>query len=700
MFRSVSTFLFFFVCATSRAQLIATLAGGGSNDGRLAAQTALGGPSSVAFDRAGTLYFAEFRLNRVRKVDPSTGVLITVAGSGMRGFAGDGGPALAASLDRPTGIAIDGLGNLYILDTANQRVRSVDAATQIIRTVAGGGPDGAGNDGIPATSAGLNPSDIALDAAGNLFIADYSRVRRVDPVTHIITTVAGTTSGFSGDGGPATAAMLSRVDAIRLDAGGNLYIADSSNQRVRRVDAATHVITTVAGTGVSGFGGDGSPATAALLSYPSDVAIDRAGNLFIADGDNLRIRRVDASTKVISTVAGSGTWGSSGDGGPAIEAQFGFSIRLTIDGAGNVHVADYSQGSIRRIDRFTNTITIEAGGWIEPVPATVAILLSPYSVAVGPSGTLFIADLRHHRIRRVTLATNAITTVAGTGVGGFSGDGGPATTAQIYTPYGVAVDAAGNLFIADDDNYRIRRVDAVTGTMTTVAGNGHTGFSGDGGPAVLAAIGETQGVAVDGQGNLYIVDENFRIRRVDTTTGIITTVAGGGTSSGIGDEGPATQARLFYPSGVIVDAAGNLFIADTGNNRIRKVDATTRIISTVAGGGSPSSLGDGGPATSASLSLPTAIALDAAGNLFIADRNNHRIRRVSAGTKLISTIAGSGSKGFAGDGGLATAALLDTPCGVAVDPSGNLYIADMGNDRIRVVIAQPGPGRRRGVLPP
>jgi hypothetical protein len=310
-------------------------------------------------------------------------------------------------------------------------------------------------------------------------------------------------------------------------------------------------------------------------------------------------------------------------------------------------------------------------------------------VAVDAAGNLFIADASNHRVRRVDAASGIITTVAG----GVSlvfpdiGDGGPATSARLRLLSGVAVDAVGNLFIADRNHQRIRRVDASTGIITTVAGTGFRGFSGDGFPATSASLGDPSGVAVDAFGNLFIADErNHRIRRVDAASGIITTVAGNGIRGFSGDGGLATSASLRNPFDVALDAAGNLFIADASNHRIRRVDAASGIITTVAGGGFSvfPDIGDGGPATSASLAFPTGVAVDAAGNLFIADNSNQRIRRV-APSGVITTVAGDGSFGFSGDGGPATQASLAGPRGVAVDSAGSLFIADERNHRIRRV---------------
>jgi len=301
---------------------------------------------------------------------------------------------------------------------------------------------------------------------------------------------------------------------------------------------------------------------------------------------------------------------------------------------------------------------------------------------VDAAGNLYIASDVSSRIRKVT-ASGVISTVVGNGTRGFSGDGGPAASAQLNFPYGVAVDVVGNLYIADDGNNRVRKVSA-GGVISTVAGNGTFGFGGDGGPATSAQLYEPSGVAVDVAGNLYIADTaNNRVRKV-TVAGVISTVAGNGTSGFSGDGGPATSAQLNLPSGVVVDVADNLYIADTINNRVRKV-TVAGVISTVAGNGTAGFSGDGGPATSAQLNAPNGVAVDAAGNLYIADGNNV-VREVTAGA--ISTVAGNGKIGFSGDGGPATSAQLNVPSGVALDAAGNLYIAEVGfqgSSRIRKV---------------
>jgi len=682
--------------ASAQQTIITTVAGGNMPNNLPAASANTERPAGVTTDNLGNFYVAATGASLVFKVN-AAGVLTIVAGNGTNGFSSDGGLATSAFVGDPFGMVKDAFGNLFISETFQNRIRRVDGATGIITTVAGNGTFGFSGDGGPATNAQLAfPDGIAIDHSGNLFIVDTrnNRVRRVDAVTGIITTVAGNGSAaFSGDGGPATTASLNfSLGGVAVDGSGNLFIADAGNNRVRRVDAATGIITTVAGNGTFSFSGDGGPATSATLAGPFGVAVDVSGNPFIADTFNNRIRRVDAATGIITTAAGNGTFGFSGDGGLATSATLGGPFGVAVDCSGNVFIADTSNNRIRRADAATGIITTVAGNGLgDGGPATSASLFEPEAVTTDVTGNLLIADTNNSRIRRVDASTGIITTEAGTGQDGFSGDGGPATSAAFSQPAGLVVDKSGNLFISDTDNNRIRRVDASTGIVTTVAGNGTTGFSGDGGPATSASLNLGQGpdLIADNSGNLFIADtQNNRIRRVAAATGIITTVAGNGTFGFSGDGGPATSAALAGPFGVAVDSSGNVFIADTGNNRIRRVDALTRIITAVAGNGNSGFAGDGGPAINASLNFPMGIFLDGAGNLFIADSNNNRVRVVDSSTGIITTVAGNGTFGFSGDEGTATSATLASPFGIAVDGSGNLFIADAANNRVRRVTPQ------------
>src|SRR5438094_295484 len=574
-------------------------------------------------------------------------IIHTYAGGGP-----DGIPALSANLPVPTAVATDSAGNIYIAAPGGNRVFAVDGSGKI-RVVAGSGVEAFnGNDG-PTKNASLDlgvnnlPNGIAVDAKGNIFFVDKfnNQIRSVDTTTGIITTFAGSgpggyySGGYSGDGGPATSARLNLPGEIAFDTNGNLFIADSQNGRVRRVDASTGIITTFAGSGQSGVSGDGGLATSVDIS-PVGVAIESSGNLLIADADSKRVRRVNLSTNIVTTVAGNGEFCLYGDGGPALAAS----------------------------------------------------LCAPQGLTADPSGNLLAYDSNNGRIRRINAETGQITTVAGGGnpADGL-GDDAPATQAT-FSGSGLAADARGNMFIADLSNFRVRRVDAATGIITTVAGSGgRGGNSGDGGPATLATLAQPQDVVLDRPANLFI-STGALIRRVDARTGLITTYAGGGSASGgftpyCGDGGPAINACLFYPRGLAMDAAGNLFIADSNNNRIRRVDAATQIITTVAGNGVPAYAGDGLPAVVASLNNPSWVSVAAAGNLFIGDVGNFRVRRVDAATGVITTFAGNGVQAFTGDGGPASNASLGSPAGMycARDGSGRIFISDTGSNRIRVI---------------
>ncbi len=313
--------------------------------------------------------------------------------------------------------------------------------------------------------------------------------------------------------------------------------------------------------------------------------------------------------------------------------------------------------------------------------AATAAKMRPWRMAVDGSGTVYITDAGNHRVRKVS-ASGIITTIAGTGTAGFSGDGGAATAADLNYPDGIAVDGSSNIYVTDNGNSRIRKI-STSGIITTIAGTGTSGYGGDGGAATAADLGDPTGLAVDGSGNVYIVDRgNHRIRKVNAS-GIINTVAGTGSLGYSGDGGDATAADLFYPHGVAVDGSGNIYIADYGNDRIRKVN-TSGGISTIAGSGTRGYSGDGAAATAADLNNPYDVKVDGSGNIYIADYGNYRIRKVDA-SNIVSTFAGTGSGGYSGDGGPATAANLYHTTGLATDGSALLYIGDANNFRVRSV---------------
>ena len=313
----------------------------------------------------------------------------------------------------------------------------------------------------------------------------------------------------------------------------------------------------------------------------------------------------------------------------------------------------------------TGTITTVAGGIGDGLKATQAYLAYPQKVAVDAAGDLFISDATTNTVREVNQATGVITTVVGNGVAGYSGDGGPATSAELNGPIGLALDAAGDLYIGDTSNNVVRMVNHATGVITTVAGNGNQGYSGDGQAAASAQLNSPTYLVVGSSGDLFIADSgNNRVREVNHATGVITTVAGNGNGGYSGDGEAATSAQLNFPQGLAMDAAGNLFIADSSNNRIREVNHATGNITTVAGNGTGGESGDTGPATTAELNYPTDVTVDPAGDLFIADTQNYSVREVNHATGVITQTSYMGGGQFG-----------VVPEGVTADGSGNVYVA-------------------------
>ena len=326
----------------------------------------------------------------------------------------------------------------------------------------------------------------------------------------------------------------------------------------------------------------------------------------------------------------------------------------------------------------------KAGYGGDAAAATSAKLDNPRKIALDSSGNLYIADTVNNAIRKVTASTGIITTVAGDGTPGNSGDNGVATNAALNSPNGVAVDSSGNIYIADTGNNVIREVSASSGVIERVAGKGTSGYSGDEGYATNATLNSPNGVALDSSGDIYIADTNNDvIRKVTASNDIIMTVAGSGSAGYSGDKGAATSAKLTIPDSVAVDSSGNIYIADTGNNVIREASASSGDIATIAGNGTSGYSGDNGAATSAKLSIPNGVAVDSSGNTYVADTGNNVIREIVASSSEIKTVAGTGTSGYSGDNGKSTSAKLNSPYGVALDSSGDIYIADTGNDIIR-----------------
>ncbi|MFM8395908.1 MAG: HYR domain-containing protein, partial [Acidobacteriota bacterium] len=841
--------------------------GGNTGDGGPAAFATFGQPGGVAADAKGNIYVADTLYHRVRRIG-SDGRIYHFAGSssGLAGSIGDNGPAASARLSAPTALAVDAIGNVYISDTGNNRVRVVNVTSGAISTYAGSGGSGFAGDGGLANGAVFNGlSGINFDRDGHLFIADRNnhRIRRIDKATQIITTVVGDgTAGFRGDQGLATAAQLNSPSDVAVDLTGNILVVDQGNHRIRLVSqiGQAGLISTIAGDGVAGFAGDGGLATLARLNQPRAVDILPDGRIQVADAGNIRVRtlapnspppansipqlssEIANQTLTIGQTVSLPLLATDSDGdsvsfslvnGPpyaaivdARPAERRATLRLsptTVGVTSGIRIRlDDGRGGVANSSAFSVTVTepvianrpptvdpgaipatVEATStagatlqlagagadpdgdtlsflWLDngnPIAATpfASVILSigthslvltaidsqgattsstprvvviadttppvfqnlpanivtsatsasgvnvsyqmptaidlvdgPVAVAADrSSGGLFPIGVTTVRFTAVdargnsatasfTVTVNAptsssggytISTYAGTGASGATGNGGPATEATFRQIVVTGLDLENNLIVADLLNRNFRRINASTGIITILAGNGVAGNSGDGGPATFATFGQPGGIAADSKGNIYVSDTLYhRVRRI-ASDGRIFHFAGTttGTSGAIGDNGLATSARLNGPTFLAVDADDNLYIADTGNSRIRLVNTTTGIITTYAGTGGGGFAGDNGPASAATLNGPSGLAFDSRGHLYIADLRNHRIRRVDKMTRLITTVAGNGETGYGGDGGAATAALLNQPTDVAVDSSGNLIIADQANHRIRLV---------------
>jgi len=813
---------------------IATVAGvlgssGNSGDGGAATSAQFGAIYGIAVDGSGNIYIADESYSYVRKISGS-GIITTVAGNGTCNYGGsngDGGPATSASVGCGYGIAVDASGNLFLSDISGGRIREVNTQG-IISTVAGSGSDfdgcggstGGTGDGGPANQATLNcPIGVHVDSNGNPYFADYygQTVRYIN-LQNVAITVAGVTiqpgnidrlagnqnPGYSGDGGPAVSAELSNPWDVVIDGAGNVYISDSENDVVRKVDS-NGTITTFAGIFNNwGYGGDGGPADAAALSQPAGLALDSFRNLYVADSSNSVIRKISGNSGgdsvdfgavaltsntvqavtlymnqavTISNVQSNGDFvagvtpnirahAASSRPGPrskhlpagVLKLMRNLKPRTNSTPATVAHIPEngcigtFAQGDICRMDvqftptqpgprwfqltatdsdQTTYTFGLTGTGLGSLVSITPGIISTPPGAAgVGAatgmvrddSGNTFVTYYQGDIVSKVT-PQGVVSVVAGIpNAAGYDGDGGLATSAHLNDPIGITLDSVGNLYIADVFNNVIRKVDT-NGIITTVAGQGTAGYSGDGSLATNAELSNPMAVLADTVGNLYIGDTfNNVVRKVDLT-GKITTIAGTGAGAGTGswaladpnggsggDGGPATQAQLNGPIGMALDGNGNLYIADTWNGAVRRVDGTGTI-SVVAGlcaeGCQSGYTGNGGPATEAELNLPFGVAVDAAGDFYVADTGNGAIRKIDA-TGVITTVAGnqqqSGlraqaihwysqakvaktgahSLGSLGDGGLATNATINTPVSVSVDDNGNFYLTDV-NVGVRMV---------------
>lgn len=665
--------------STVFGQVISTVAGGGSLDGFVAASTSFR-IGSFGFDRQGTLYLTTN--NRFLKVSRD-GTLLTLAGDGTLPRPASPGERIVPPDLTISEFCFDDNDNLIYTEPA--RIRKLSPAG-VLTTLAGNGVYGSTGDGGPAIAAQVNlPGGIAC-ANGNVYFFEVASIRRITR-EGIITTIAKSTAlGFGGDGGSALLGQFYMPRALSVDSRGNVFVADSYNRRVRKIDTSG-ILSTVAGDGTASFSGDGGPATAAAINIVASVAVDAGGELVISDFYNNRIRRV-TSGGTINTIAGNGQQGFSDDGGLALDAMLNRPTAIAISPAGEVHFFDSENLRIRKITSDRRIVTVVGADaryfGADGNPAANA-QVSPRNPFVDAQGNVYFVDT--YRIRRIS-ADGRISTVAGSGVAALGvdrqGDGGPATSADMM-PTAVVTDGAGNIYIAD--GFRVRKV-STNGVITTFAGGGFLTPPATGSiPATDARLSDgVSSLLFDAAGNLLVgcYGSIYKI----TPGGQLSLLLASDMNATFA-AGNSTTPRFGSPQGMANDAVGNLYFSDSTLSRIFKV-TPAGTASRVAGPDDPGApyATDGNAATSGSLGdLRGPIAVSADGSLYFTDAINHRLRKVTP-QGIVLTIAGNGTAGYGGDGGNAAAALLSRPNGVALNPSGDLYVAE--TERIRKISSWGG----------
>jgi len=676
--RSLLALLFCIVTAVASAQTwtLNTLAGSTSGGGYLDANgttARFSWPHDVAIDDNGNVYVSDRSNHAIRKVTPN-GDVSTLAG--LAGAAGSAdGNGSAARFYNPAGIAFNRLtGDLIVADSGNHTIRRVTLSGNVT-TLAGSAGKFGSSDGDGVTARFTYPQGVAVDQAGFIWVADTSNyaVRRIVGTNATVTTFAG--GCFGTQDGVGRSACFYYPFAIAVDGNGDLWVADSYNHTIRKVTREA-VVTTPAGSPGQSGSADGTGSNA-RFDYPWGIAVSPNGEVLVADSSNNKIRKVTPAG-VVTTIAGTGSYGTRDGSGSA--ARFAFPTGLAVNSSGTIYVADRESDAIREISPSLNVTTLAgsspAGGTTDGV-GTAARLFFPEQAVTDLSGNVYYADSAH-TIRKVT-PQGVVTTIAGQGgtKGAVDGQG---ANALFNFPTGIALDGNGNLFVADTSNHTIRRVTAA-GIVTTVAGTAGVLGKADG-LGSQAHFNEPWDLAFDTHGNLLIADSNNHLIRMLEPNGIVTTFAGNGTQGS--NDGSATQASFSYPTGITVGPDGAVYVADWGNHVIRKISAG--VVSTLAGGKSQSGSVDG-IGSAARFDHPYAVATDRSGNIFVADESNHVIRRVTAGGTVTTILGLAGTSGNVDGAG--SAARLNYPHGVAVDAQGHLVVSDCNNHSVRIASLAP-----------
>ncbi|MGB7217219.1 MAG: IPT/TIG domain-containing protein [Vicinamibacterales bacterium] len=638
-------------------------------------------PGNASVDSAGNVYVADTTNHVIRKITAS-GDVTTLAGSAGNAGSADG-TGSAARFNSPLGVAVDASFNVLVADTANHTIRKITPAG-VVTTLAGlaGTPGSA--DAVFALARFSKPSAIAVDGAGNIFIADTENhtIRRIFAGNAGTNTMAGLAGVPGSANGFGTAARFNKPQGIAVDNAGNVYVADTGNHVLRKITGGGNV-GSLAGTAGSAGTADGQTSSARFNS-PQSLTVDHDGTIFVADTLNHTIRMV-TPVGAVSTLAGLA--GSAGRAeGTGTDARFNAPAGVAIDATGNLYITDTSNHALRKMTMSTEVVTTLAGspsnGSIDNTTAA-ALFASPSSVAVDGSGTVYIADTFNHTIRKITPG-GIVTTLAGSAGNSGSADG-TGSAARFFLPSGIAVDAAGTVVVADTSNHTIRTITSA-GVVTTLAGLAGTKGSADG-TGSAARFNFPNAVAVDGSGTVFVADTVDHTIRKITSSGVVTTLAGSVGNFGSAD-GTGSAARFVYPAGVAVDGSGTVFVADTDSHTIRKI-TSAGVVTTLAGVAGTGGSADG-TGTAARFTFPFGVAVDGAGNVFVADAGNHTIRQITP-AGVVSTIGGlAGTSGSAD--GTGTEARFFLPTSVTVESTGTLYVADALNNSIRRGEPPPGGG--------
>lgn len=628
--------------------LAGDIGGGGSVDGT-GAEARFGGPGATAVDSAGNVYVADTGNGVIRKI-ASDGVVTTLAGTAREPGSADG-TGTAARFNRPSGVAVDSAGNLYVADQENHTIRKITAAGGVTTHAGAAGMPGNAN-GIGDAARFFRPAGVAVDGAGTVYVADATNcmIRTITAARVVATLAGGVCGGVDGTG---TAAQFNRPSSVAVDTSGNVFVADQDNHTIRKITPAG-VVTTFAGS--SGLRGDAdNTGTDARFNSPAGVAVDKDGNVYVADQRNDTIRRISTGS-VVTTLVGTAGMAGAADGMGAA-AQFNFPAGVAVDTSGNYYVADLANSTIRRVTA-AGVVTTLAGraGLRGSTDATgsAARFFNPQFVAADKSNSIYVAD-NTNTIRKIT-PDGVVTTLAGTGGVPGSADGTGAA-ARFGTPVGIAVDDAGTVYVADSDNQTIRQI-TPAGVVTTLAGMAGMRGSADG-TGMAARFDAPTGLVIGSAGNLYVTDgSNNTIRKV-TVAGVVTTLAGTPGVTGSAD-GTGAAAQFSFPAGIAVDRDDNLYVADFVNHTLRKVTAGG-VVTTLAGSAAMAGSADA-TGTAARFAQPTGVAIDRAGNLYLTDIQNGNLRKVTP-DGVTTTVAGTvGVAGIL----LGAAPRLSGPIGLAL----------------------------------